>query len=328
MDTKKKIPPLGAVAAAKADEKTKAKAAGLFASLGALLGLGPAPAPTAGKMRKVTEKHTHMKLEEEEGGSDADSAAEEEAGTGETGSEADDSEGSKSSAAEEEEEEEEEEKGAKGKPFEEEEEASASLARALRAAYKAPAVRAAFLAALPEKHRAAASLRTPDRLFREARRATGAKTVDGAMTALSRLRDKAAAGDATIIRKTATLAAKVTKIEAGQRSERVNAVVAEAKASGHASSKDLRAQLRAYGNANGTKALRALVATLPKVRTTGDGERHPLTDAEGATLGAPGVGEQEAMMARMTAGLDEKGKADFMAEYKRKSAALNGAGRV
>lgn len=333
MKTKPKSPPtLGAVAAAANDEKKQAKAKGMLATALAMLGIGGTAQPTAGKMRKVTETHKHVKLEEEEGGSDADSSAEEEeeeeereaeeSSTDMTGSDADSTGTEKS----EEEEGEEEEAGA---AEEEEEEASVKgLGRAVRAAYRSPEVKAAFLAAIPKGLRAAAALRTPDRLFREVRKSTGAKTIDGAMTALSRQRTKAAAGDARVIKATATLAAKVTKIEAGQRAQRVEAIVKQAKAEGRAGSHDLREQLRAYGQANGSKALRALVATLPKARTTEDGERLPKTDSEGNAIGMPGNEDQEAMLARATAGMSEKERAEFLDIYKTKAKALNGAGRL
>lgn len=293
---KHQIPTLGAVATAKTDEKRQKKAAGLFASLAALLGFSADAVPAAGKMRKVTEKHTHTKLEEESGGSESEAEEEEGSTGGSTGSESTGTDSSMSSTggstgtgsdAEEEE---------GGGKMEEEEEASAKgLGRALRAAYGSPAVRDAFLAALPEKHRAMGSLCAPYRLLREARKATGANGVHGTMTALSQHRANTATGAAKVIKATAGLAAKVTKIEASQRAERVEALVATAKAEGRATSKDLRAQLRAYGAANGTKALKALVATLPKV--AGGTERIPRTDATGNPQGVPGADQQAREMA-------------------------------
>lgn len=308
---KDKIPTLGAVAAANADEKTKAKRLGLLASIASALGLGSDAVPTAGKMRKVTETHKHVKLEEEEGGTDSgEEEEEEEAMDSESDMDSDaDSESSKSDAEEEEEEEEGEAKG--GEYEEEEEEASVKgLGSALRAAYRSPEVKAAFLAAVPKHLRAAASLRTPDRLVREVRKSTGAKTIDGAMTALSRQRATAAKGDAKVIKALAKVEQKVSAVESGQRAQRVEAIVQKAKEEGKATTKDLRSKLRAYGVNHGTKALKAFVATLPKIRTVEDGEKIARTDAQGNALGAPSLEAQMREMAAADLSGDERRKYD------------------
>jgi hypothetical protein len=297
-------------AAAKDEEQKRAKKArGLLGALAALIGLG-GDKPAA-RTAKRTETTKHTVLEESDTDSGEEEEEEEESDMGSESSEpgTDDSDAS-SSSEEEEEEEEEEERAAKGKMSEEEEEEEEekALARAVRAAYRSPELQAAFLAAVPEKYRLAASLRAPARLAREMKKATGAKSIDGAMTSLSRLRTKARTADAKTIAQTARLTAEVAKLKSDGRRQRIEALVSEAKASGRASNKDLRAKLREYGMAKGERALKALVETLPEARTA---PRLPKADMRGNTVGAPSTADQVRMREQAMAGLSAEDRAAF-----------------
>lgn len=307
-------------ASAGLDEKKRTKTArSVLASLGALLGLsGDNAQPHAGKMRKVTETHKHVKTEEEEGGSTGGSSEEEEESMS-GGSESESSEstgmstgssdgGSKS--------EEEEEESAKGKPEEEEEKA---VAKAVAAAYRSPAVQAAFLAALPKAHRDVGALYSPHRLASATRKATGAKTTAAAMSALSTFQKTSRGAEAAVIQKVAKVETKVRKLGAQARTQRVNAIVEVAKAGGKASSHELRAQLREYGAKNGTAALTALVATLPAVRT--DSPRRPKADESGAPIGVPAASEQAKIVDVLFAGMAPEARAKADADLKER---LNG----
>jgi hypothetical protein len=304
--------PLQAAAAEADDAQTKKKARGVLASLAALLGVGGNEAQPSAKMSKRTETTKHTIVEEDDS-DDAEEESEEE--EEEMGSETDmtgsDADSEASSAAEEEEEEEE-------ASAESEEEEERAQARAIANAYKAPAVKEAFLAAVPAKYRPSAALRAPDRLAREMKRATGAKTIDDAMTALSRSRKTAADGGAKVIKAQAELAARVTKVETESRKQRVDAMVDAAKAAGKAPTKALRAQLREHGNAHGTKALGALIASLPVVARTS--AKLPKHDEQGNPLGGPTADAQameRAMFAHIT---DPKERAATIAEYRAKLA--------
>lgn len=272
------------------DEETKKKARGVIASLAALLGVGGKDA--GAKYSKKTEVTKHTVTEEddsddseaedddeeeeaEEDDSDADAEAEEDA-------EAEDSATDKP--------EEESEEG------DEEEEAIASAHKdALAAADK---TYHAYVAKHHPSLAASLALRSPRRVEREMKRATGAKSVDDAMTALSRSRAKE-------IKKIAALGAEVASMKRATREQEVSAIVVEAKAAGRASSKDLRAELRAYGMANGAKALKKLVATLPAVATK---PRIPKEGARG--MSAQDI-DPKAIEA-MTQGLSAKERAQFL----------------
>jgi hypothetical protein len=297
-------------AAAKDEEQKRAKKArGILSMLAAALGLGGDDKPAA-RTAKRTETTKHTVLEESDTDSGEEEEEEEESDMGSESSEPGTEDSDASSSSEEEEEEEEEEGAAKGKMSEEEEEEEEekALARAVRAAYRSPELQAAFLAAVPEKYRLAASLRAPSRLAREMKKATGAKSIDGAMTSLSRMRSSSRAADAKTIAQTAKLTAEVAKLKADGRRERIEAVVSEAKASGRASNKDLRAQLREFGMAKGEKALKALVATLPEARTT---PRLPKNDSRGNAIGAPTTADQVRMREQAMAGLSAEDRAAF-----------------
>ncbi len=300
--------PLQKAANAAAEEAKQKKARGVLSSLAALLGLGGAEATVpAARMSKRTEVTKHTITEEDDGDAaeeeeEASEAEEEEmdSATDMTGSEAD---SEVSSSAEEEEE----------AAYSEEEEEKA-ISKAVTKALASPEVKAAFLAAVPKKFREAAALRSPDRIAREMKRATGASTVDAALTALSRTRAKAATGDAKVIKATAELAARVTKVESESRAQRVEAMVTAAKAAGKAPTKALRAQLREHGNAHGTKALGALIASLPVVAPTS--AKIPKHDEHGNPVDAPSATVQQmekAMFAHIT---NEKERAEAIAEYR------------
>lgn len=320
-----KTTPLQAAAAKAEDAKAKRKKLGLLASIASALGLSDTDAKPAGRMSKRTETTKHTIVEEDDGDAeeedDDDSAAEEE--------EAEDSstDMTESSAAEEEEEDsasdaEEEERA--------EDDSEEKAARAIAKAYKSDAVRDAFLKAVPEKHRASAALRSPARLFREVKRATAAKSIDDAMVSLSRRsrsegKRKASAPAAETIRANAKVEAKIARLETDGRRQRVNAIVDKAKGEGRAASKDLREQLRAYGMANGSKALRAFVATLPvAARAT---PRIPRQDERGNPIGAPTADAQrmeQQMFGHLPPDEREKAIAESRALYAKRFNAAGG----
>jgi hypothetical protein len=308
-----KTTPLQAVAAKDDDAKDKRKKLGLLASIASALGLGDSK--TVARMSKRTEVTKHT-ITEEDDGDDAEEEAEdddseeeeaEDSATDMSNSEAEEEESDEGSEAEEEEEEEEERA-----EYDEEEEEKAA-ARAIAKAYKSPAVRDAFLAAVPKKFRASAALRAPDRVVREMKRATNARTIDDAMTALSRSRKSAAKGDAKVIKATAQLAARVQKVESENRKQRVDAMVNDAKAAGKAPTKALRAQLREHGNAHGTKALASLISSLPVVARTNASQ--PKIDGHGNPLGAPNA-DAQALEKSMFGHLPEKERAEAIKEYR------------
>lgn len=300
--------------AAAADEKTKKKATGLLASFAALLGI---PAPGA-KMKRVTEttKHVTTEEEEEERGSAAEEEEEEEeeGSTGDThNTDSTDTGDTHSSAAEEEEEEEEEEEGSaaekqefppkkkeKSKAKSEEEEEKA-LARSVGKALNSAAVQKAFLAALPPRHRAEGALFSPHRLAHAAKKATGAHSTFGAMSALASGGAKNRAASAAILTKQARLETRVAKVEGSRLSERVSAIVSVAKEKGRAGATTHagRELLRDYGMKQGTKALSAFISAQPIVART----NAKVPRGDGGT-GAPSASDQEATMrAAATSGL-------------------------
>lgn len=317
-----RIPKLADVAARQAEDEKKKKARGVLGALASLLGLsGEKAAKPDAKMSKRTETTKHTIVEEDDSddadAEDEDSEADAEDDESDADAEAMDSATDKPDP------EEEDESG--GEDAEEGDEEEKAISRAVAAAYKSPAVHAAFIAAIPEKFRASAELRAPKRLYREIRKSTGAKTFDGAMTALSRSRTKAAEASATLIAKLAETEARVAKVEKRSRVERVDAMVAEAKASGKAPTKALRATLREHGNAHGTKALAKLIASLPVVAPT----KARLPGNEGAD-GAPSGEEQARMMEVAMSDLDPERREQFLAitEEKKAKERLNGAGRL
>jgi len=317
---------LQATAAAQDDAKKQGKARKLLSSLVALIGgKTDAAAPNA-KMRKVTEKHTKVRLEEEEGyeeeeESDAGSESTED-GESTGGSEAEEEEEESDAGSAEEEEEEEEEAS---EEEEEEEEARASnrarpsasvlSSKQIKAAHRA--ADAAFLAAIPEPLRGAAALRSPSRVARYAKKATGAKSLDDALGALSAMPVRSAA--------TAKLEAKVDRIEATTKRDRINVIIAEAKAEGRAgaTSREGRDSMRALGAQMGPRFLRGHVATLPIAARTN--ARLPNSDAPGGS-GAPSNEDQARMREQAMSGLDAKGRALFLAIESEKRKA-NGAAK-
>ncbi len=314
---KTKTPTLGAVAAAQDDEKKKAKGASLLTKALALLGLSAADA----KMTKKTLVTKRTETEESD-----DSAEEEESLPMSTEKSSGATSGEESSSAEEEEEgaaasaeEEEEEKVAKGKraESEEEEEEARAVAKGWKAAITAYAKATKGIDAY--------GIHGPKGLLRAAEKATGAKGAHATLTALHGLRGKAADAQAAVIQRLAVVEAKATKIEASSRKDRVEAMIAAAKTEGRAPSKALRAELRTYGNEQGTKKLASLIATLKPVPTSA---RAPKLNADGTVPGLPSTDEQ-AMLQTMFGDLSPDKRAEAVAMYeaaKRKN--LNGASKA
>lgn len=308
---KKKIPTLGAVAAEKDEEKKAKKAKGLIASLLALV------TPDA-KMTKKTLTTKRVEMEESD-----DSAEEEEESLPASTEKSSGAESSEKSSAEEESgaassaEEEEEEEAAKGAKKMEEEEEARAVAKGWKAA----------MAAYAEATKGvdAYGIKGPKGLLRAAEKATGAKGHTATLTALHGLRSKAASADAAVIQRIAAVEAKATKIEAQSRHDRVEAIVSAAKAEGRAPNKELRAQLRTFGNEHGTKKLAALVATLKPLRTDA---RAPKLGADGTVPGVPAADEQAVLQA-MFGDLPEDKRKEAIAMYEaNKRKAMNGAGKV
>ncbi len=271
-----------------------------------------ATAKVDAKMSKVTKTSKHVTMEE--------SDSEEESAPPSTAKSAASS--SEMSSAESSEEEEEEEKAAassgakssKGKPFgeseeEEEEEAVTKAWAGAHKAYKAST-----------KGTDAYAIHGPRALLKAVLKATGQTTVAGAMGVLAAM-PKRRAADAKII-------ARVETIEANGRREKVNALVATAKSEGRAgaTSHDGRASLRALGMEQGTKFLKAHLATLPVVANTK--ERGPRADAEGNVIGAPGADAQGKMMEQAMAGLNPKERAEFVATLAEKTKSATPGGRI
>ncbi len=297
--------PLQVAAAAQDDAKKTKKARGILAGLAALLGLGAedVPAPDARSSKHtVTTKRTETMEDDEEGteppeddsssgGDDADAEAEED------------------SAAEhaEEDEDAEEAVAAPGAAAA----AAPSVAKPRKGMFRAAlaAADAAFIAAVPEQYRASAALRMPSRLVREAKHATGEKTLDGAFGALSALPTRAKA--------LAKMEADVVALKADGRKRRIDEIVSAAKSEGRAGATSVagRASLRALGMAQGSQFLRSHVATLPIVAPTR--ERIPRQDERGEVIGAPSAMDQKAMAEKARAGLgaeDAKAFDEILAE--------------
>lgn len=317
--------------AAAADEKKQKKGLGLLASALAILGLAPA---TAGKMRKVTETHKHVKLEEEDGGGsestgseEEESEEEEEEGDGSSASSGGSEASTDSSKSEEEEEEEEEEgsmppkkKGA-GKSEEEEEKA---LARAVGAALNSPTVHASFLAALPTRHRDAGAIFSPHRLASLSKKATGTRTTYGAMMGLADLKKGTRATDEAVLSRQAKIEKRVARVEGANRKARVDAIVDVAKSKGvaGATTRDGRAMLREYGMTHGTTKLTAFLGAQPTVVA-----KPKMPRGDGST-GAPSPTDQMAAIRKAaTAGItDPKEAAAVLKDFDERIANLNGAG--
>jgi len=314
---KTKIPTLGAVAAEQDDEKKKGRIGRALGVLAAAFGLD---APSA-KMTKKTLTTKRVEMEE------SDESEEEESvpPTTPAGSSAASSEMSSAGSSKEEEE---EESGAASSA--EEEEAARKGAKKMEEEEEARAVAKGWKAAIAAYAKAtegvdAYGIKGPKGLLRAAEKATGAKGAAATLTALHGLRSKAATADAAVIQRLAQVEAKATKIETQSRKDRVDAMVKAAKAEGRAPNADLRAQLRDYGNAHGTKKLAALIATLKPLPTNA---KAPKLNAEGKPEGAPEANEQEILKA-MFDDLPEAQRAQAIAMYeanKRKN--LNGKAEV
>ena len=314
------------------DEQKKQKAAGLFATALAMLGIGGAGQPTAGKMKRVTETTKHVTTEEEKGGTgseeEEESDAEEEGSTGSIGSDGD-STGSTHPSEEEEEESgaEEEESEEKGTPMKgkragkSEEEEEKSFARAVGAALNSPSVHAAFVAALPKRHREAGAIFSPHRLAALAKKATNARTTYGAMMALSDAKELGQRADAKMLDKLAKLETRTAKVEGARKSERVAAIVDVAKSKGvaGATTHDGRVALREFGMKHGTSALTRHLASMPVVARTS-----PRTPKEGASAPS-GDAQMSAMLASLTTGITDEAEIRRVTdEFTAKMAAMRG----
>lgn len=113
------------------------------------------------------------------------------------------------------------------------------------------------------------------------------------------------------------LEGRLAKLEGESRTEKVNALVAQAKADGRTLGADHRAKLRAFGAKHGVEELRGMIAMLPKaMRTVSDGQlearegddgRGQFTEAEDA--------EKEKLLATLTAGMSAEDKAQFEKDF-------------
>jgi len=332
MSTKPKTTALQAAATAENDTK---RTRGVFAAVLSALGIGGKDADrAAAKMTKITERYSEKREKMEESDDDEEEEESDAGGNGTgsgTGDKDSDSGSGSTGTAEEEEEEEASGKGkAKkaAKPAEEEEEARAKAVRAAHREAQA-AAQAAYTAVAARYPALAASLalRSPDRVLRAVKRATGAKRIDDAMTALDGMRGESVS--AARIAANAEQEARLAALEAEGKAAKVNAIVEKARADGRAgaTTKEGRQALREHGMANGEKALTKLVASLPiAARTTA---RAPREDGEEMDRTATAESEEENLLASMTAGMSEKDAAAFRADYARRlRASANGAART
>lgn len=310
---KTNIPTLASVAEAEADEKKRGRLARALGAIASALNIGAADA----KMTKKTLTTKRVEMEESDDSEEEESVASTERSSGAESSEA----SSSAKSSEEEEEEEEaaasEEKHAK---YEEEEEEARAVAKGWKAAIKAYAEATRGVDAY--------GVKGPKGLLRAAEKATGKVGVSAVLSSLHGHRASKATADAKVIRRLAKVEAKATKVENENREERVNRMVADAKASGKAPRGEFRKYLRAFGAEHGTKKLEALIASLPQaVRTTDEGERIPHIDGRGSPLGAPTAQQQVTEMAM--ADLDPEQRKTYektRAEIAAKKA--NGAAKV
>lgn len=294
----KKIPTLGEVAQAKAEEKKQKEGLSLLGKAIALLGLGgeKAEAKPDARMSKRTETTKHTIVEED------DSDDMEESDEEEMGPETDMPESTDGSTDD----------GKEEEGYAEEEEERA-VAKGARAALEAANV--AYLAAIKgQPNEAALALRSPLRLAREAKKATGAKTVGGAMAKLSRLRAAKADDAAAAIKANAEHEARLAKLEQTEREREVNALVDQAKLEHRAgaTTKDGRKTLREHGMAHGAAALQKLIAGLPQVaRTVAQGPRLPDADAAGNVADFGEGDPREALHAAAVQGLSPEQIEEF-----------------
>lgn len=249
--------------------------------LAAAAAVAKADPTLAAKMTKVTEKYSQKKERLEETDEEEESAEGSEEEEEESAAESTQKSSEASSAASSEEEEEEEEGAAKGKRGESEEEEEEAIARGWSAAAKAYARETKGIDAY--------GVRGPKGLRKAVAKATGETSIEAILGALAALPRKAKAD--------AKVAADVDALKAKGRKTDVNAIVAQAKADGRATTHELRAELRTIGMTQGPKYLRGFVAKLPKIRTREDGGRIPRTDALGNPQNVPSDEQQTREMA-------------------------------
>lgn len=319
----KTIPTLGAVAQAQAEEEKTQKGKGMIARGLALLGLLPseATAKPDAKMSKKTVTTKRVEMEED----DSEDEEAEDEGEESTGAEGgDDEEEAEDTSSGADAEDEGDEKESRAEAGNEDRALAAAVAKALNS----PAVREAFLAALPEQHRDVGALYAPSRLASTARKATAKGTTLEAMGALAEFAQKSRASHEKMLAKQAKLETRVAKVEGARRKDRVDAIVVVAKERGvpGATSKEGRVMLRDYGMKHGTRALQAFIASQgPGLRTR---ETLPKTDEKGAVLGLPSSEEQARMMEQAKAGLSAKEREEFDAICAEKLKTMNGAAGV
>lgn len=272
--------------------------------------LGKADSGARAKMKKVTERYSEKKERLEE--SDDEEEEEEEEANSSSASSAESSEMKSSKEEEEEEsaataksEEEEEEEEERGESEEEEEEALVAAYASAHRAYKGKA-----------KGIDAYAVRGPRALLKAVLKATGETTIAGAMGALAAMPRNAKAA--------ATVAADVAKLKAAASSDKIEGIVAEAKADGRAPTKALRAELRELGAKMGATYLRGFVAKLPKLGTSA---KIPKADERGNPIGAPTAFAQERMMGGQVPEKDRELAAKIEGEIVARKQRANGAGR-
>lgn len=313
-----------------ADEKQKGAIAQALGVLAAAFGLGGEAKPE-GRMQKHTVTTKRVETMEDDEPSDADDDEKEDADAMDSSTDQAEDEDSGADAEGDDEDADAENKAAAvahgRRP-------AATLGRTAHAPGRSAALKAAneaaeraFRSALPPEHAASLGLFSPRAVRHHVKRATGAKSLDEALMAVSTSgrSPKGADASAEAVRKQAEIEARTARLEQDNRKRRVDEIVAAAKAEGRAgaTTSEGRANLRAHGMAHGTKSLRGLLATLPIVaRTT---EREPRIDEHGSPIGAPARDEQARMLDQMTAGLDEKQKAAFLADLNARM--MNGAAR-
>ena len=151
---------------------------------------------------------------------------------------------------------------------------------------------------------------SPRKMLAAIMKATGEKTPEAAMGALAALPRRIEAEKAN--------AAEIAKLKAKAQADEISTLVADAKTSGRAPSREMRASLRELGAKMGTRWLKGHLATLPKLgRTEADGPLQAATDGKGAPTGLPSTDEQEEkMLAAMFAGYPADKRAAALEMYR------------
>jgi hypothetical protein len=307
--------PLQRAAAEQDDAQTVEEARGLFARLGALLGIGASAAAPEARMTKKTLTTKRVEMEE----SDDDMEEEEEAGTSDTGATQDsDNDGSAAGSQDEE----------RGEADDEEEESASEEEeeKAIAAARVAPmkAAEAAYAKAIAGHPLAAAlAIRSPRRVERQVRKATGARTIGAAMTVLSREHAAAETASAKHLAAQAQIEQRVNRIEKDTKREKVDALVMQGKREmrAGATTKEGRAMLREYGMTHGATKLSAFLAAQPRLARSAE-EDGALRENVRRDAAKKDAADPEAIIADMTAGMSPEKAAAARADFQKR---LNGA---